>query len=111
MSEQVTEQVVFRPASEKLTKELDGKWLILLNPCDGWHIAHVVAFEEGGEVYHVGAYQFAGGEFEPHDFYVAWALLPDSINLSSHFEDQQLSREIREARWREWVDRVEKASK
>lgn len=108
MSEKITEQLVFRPASEKLTKDLDGEWVILLNPCDGWHIAHVVALEEDGEVYHVGAYQFAGGEFEPHEFYVAWALLPDSIKLSDRFEDQKMSQEIRDARWREWTASINK---
>ncbi|HHL1957035.1 TPA: hypothetical protein ACQ2HS_004595 [Klebsiella pneumoniae] len=64
MSQQITETLSFRPAGEKLTKELDGRWVILLNPCDGWHVAHVIALEEDGEVYHVGAYQFAGDEFE-----------------------------------------------
>ncbi|MDG9851471.1 hypothetical protein HV192_12010 [Klebsiella oxytoca] len=103
MSQQITEALTFRPASEKLTKDLDGRWVILLNPCDGWHIAHILAFEEDGEVYHVGAYQFAGGEFEPHEFYVAWALLPDSLALDNHFDDQRMSSEIREARWREWL--------
>ena len=108
MSEKITEQLVFRSASEKLTKDLDGEWVILLNPCDGWHIAHVLAFEEDGEVYHVGAYQFAGGEFELHEFYVAWALLPDSIKLSDRFEDQRLTPEIREARFREWLAKTSK---
>ncbi|HCH7884023.1 TPA: hypothetical protein NHT84_001809 [Raoultella ornithinolytica] len=106
MSQQITETLSFRPASEKLTKELDGRWVILLNPCDGWHVAHVIALEEDGEVYHVGAYQFAGDEFEPHEFYVAWALLPDSLSLANNFEDQCLSPEIREARWRELVDKM-----
>ncbi|CDZ82944.1 hypothetical protein [Citrobacter koseri] len=108
MSQPITEQLHFRPASEKPSKEFGGRWVILLNPCDGWHIAQVLALEEDGEVYHVGVYEFAGGEFEPHDFYVAWALLPDSINLANHFEDQRLSPEIREARWREWTASISK---
>ncbi|MBZ7570086.1 hypothetical protein FML10_28740 [Klebsiella grimontii] len=103
MSQQITEALTFRPASEKPTKDLDGRWVILLNPCDGWHVAHILAFEEDGEVYHVGVYQFAGGEFEPHEFYVAWALLPESLTLASHFDDQRMTPEIREARWREWM--------
>lgn len=106
MSQQITETLIFRPASEKLTKDLEGRWVILLNPCDGWHIAHIIALEEDCEVYHVGAYQFAGDEFEPHEFYVAWALLPDSLTLSNHFDDQRLSPEGRDARWREWVAKM-----
>jgi len=101
MSQQIDETLIFRPASEKITEEYDGRWVILLNPCDGWHIAHVLASEEGGEVYHVGAYQFAGHEFEPHEFYVSWALLPDSSVLAKHYENQRMSPEIREARWLE----------
>ncbi|WP_316538098.1 hypothetical protein [Klebsiella grimontii] len=106
MSLELSETLHFRPASEQLTKDLDGRWVILLNPCDGWHIAHIVALEEDGEVYHVGAYQFAGDEFEPHEFYVAWALLPESLALANHFDDQRLSPEIRAARWREWVEKM-----
>lgn len=100
MSQQKTETLSFRPASEKLTEELDGRRVILLNPCDGWHVAHIIALEEDGEVYHVGSYQFAGDEFEPHEFYVAWALLADSLSLANNFDDQRLGRRAGENGWR-----------
>lgn len=75
MSQQMISQLVFRPASEKPTAEMDDKDVLLYNPCDGWHIGHVRAFEENGEVYDVGIYNWLMKEYTPHDFYIAWALL------------------------------------
>ncbi|WP_025118814.1 MULTISPECIES: hypothetical protein [unclassified Serratia (in: enterobacteria)] len=89
MSPRVIEQLVFRPASELPTADLDGKDVLILNPCDGWHEGHIRACEEDGEVYHVGIYTFMMDEMTPHDFYVAWALLPDSIVLSEKFEAEK----------------------
>lgn len=54
MSKHVTESLVFRPASELPTADLDGRGVLVLNPCDGWHEGHIRAFEEDGEVYHIG---------------------------------------------------------
>lgn len=89
MSQQVTEQLTFRPASELPTADLDGRDVLVLNPCDGWHEGEIHAWEESGEVYHVGIYTFMMDEMTPHDFYVAWALLPNSLELSEKFKDQK----------------------
>ncbi|UAN58010.1 hypothetical protein [Serratia sp. JSRIV004] len=89
MSQQVTEQLIFRPASELPTADLDGKSVLVLNPCDGWHEGHIRAFEEDGEVYHIGIHTWLMEEMIPHDFYVAWALLPNSLELSEKFEAEK----------------------
>ncbi|UAN48038.1 hypothetical protein KGP17_11155 [Serratia sp. JSRIV001] len=83
------EQLTFRPASERPTEDLDGENVLILNPCDGWHEGHIRAWEEDAEVYHVGIYTFMMDEMVPHDFYVALALLPDSIVLSEKFEAEK----------------------
>lgn len=70
MSKQVTESLVFRPASELPTAELNGRAVLVFNPCDGWHDGFVRAREEDGEVYHVGIYPWMGSEMLPHDFYI-----------------------------------------
>ncbi|WP_049792213.1 hypothetical protein [Pantoea sp. At-9b] len=77
MSKPNEQQLTFRPASELPTAELRDREVLILNPCDGYHIGYIKAFEENGEVYDVGIYTWLGKEFEPHDFYVAWALLPN----------------------------------
>ena len=41
MSEPVTETLIFRPASEKPTADMNGMDVLVLNPCDGWHHAVV----------------------------------------------------------------------
>ncbi|WP_447870262.1 hypothetical protein [Serratia fonticola] len=92
MSQQVIEQLIFRPASELPTADLDGENVLILNPCDGWHEGHIRAWEEDGEVYHVGIYTFMMVEMMPHDFYVAWALLPDGNVLSEKFEGERKRR-------------------
>lgn len=92
MSQHVIEQLIFRPASELPTADLDGENVLILNPCDGWHEGHIRAWEEGGEVYHVGIYTFMMVEMTPHDFYVAWALLPDGNVLSEKFEGERKRR-------------------
>lgn len=89
MSNHVTESLVFRPASELPTADLDGRGVLVLNPCDGWHEGHVRVFEEDGEVYHIGIHTWLMEEMTPHYFYVAWALLPDSIALSEKFESEK----------------------
>ncbi|HBE9093605.1 TPA: hypothetical protein KNG84_005737 [Serratia fonticola] len=89
MSQQVTEQLIFRPASELPTADLDGRDVLVLNPCDGWHEGHIRVFEEDGEVYHIGIHTWLMEEMTPHDFYVAWALLPNSLELSEKFKDQK----------------------
>lgn len=89
MSKCVTESLVFRPASELPTADLDGRDVLVLNPCDGWHEGKIRSWEEDGKIYHVGIYTFMMDEMTPHDFYVAWALLPSSLELSEKFEDQK----------------------
>ncbi|MDX7988645.1 hypothetical protein FE392_15115 [Xenorhabdus sp. 12] len=75
MSTPVAESLVFRPASELPTLDMNGKEVLLLNPCDGWHIGYVRFWDDG--------------EYEPRYFYVAWALLPDGLKMSDLFEDQK----------------------
>ncbi|AQT63682.1 hypothetical protein B0W01_06785 [Serratia marcescens] len=89
MLKHVTESLVFRPASELPTADLDDQAVLVLNPCDGWHEGYVRALEDEGEVYHVGIYTWSMDEMTPHDFYVAWALLPESIALSEKFESEK----------------------
>lgn len=89
MSQQMTETLIFRPASELPTADLDDRDVLVYNPCDGWHIGNIRALEDDGEIYHVGIYTWGMQEMTPHDFYVAWALLPDNQPLAGHFEDQK----------------------
>jgi len=91
MSKHVTESLVFRPASELPTADLDGCAVLVLNPCDGWHEGHIRVFEEDGEAYLIGFHTWLMDEMTPHDFYIAWALLPDGIELSEEFESYKLS--------------------
>jgi hypothetical protein len=35
----IAEQLIFRPASEKSTGEMEGRNVLLFYPCDGWHEA------------------------------------------------------------------------
>lgn len=92
MTQLFTEQLHFRPASEKPTADLNGLDVLVFNPCDGWHIGQVMAFEEDGEIYDIGIYEFPGHEYAPHEFYIAWAVLPDSLPLRDQFIDQKGSR-------------------
>lgn len=89
MSKQITEQLLFRPASEKPVAGMDGKDVLVYNPCDGYHIGQIHAFEEDGEIYDIGIYSWGMDEYTPHSFYVAWALLPDKHNLIEQFPDQK----------------------
>ncbi len=58
------------PARQWITdrRDLDGRAVLVFNPCDGWHDGFVRASEEDGEVYHVGIYPWMGSEMLPHDF-------------------------------------------
>ncbi|TNL03446.1 hypothetical protein CYD30_25040 [Kosakonia cowanii] len=89
MSQHMTTQLTFRPASEKPKAEMDGRDVLIYNPCDGWHEGTIRAHAENGEVYHVGIYQWMGPEYDPHRFYVAWALLPDGLFLGKKFEEER----------------------
>lgn len=88
MSQQINEGLVFRPASELPTEDLDGRDVIVLNPCDGWHIGEIRADRDGDDFY-IGIYQWSYNEMTPHSFYVAWALLPDGLALSEKFQDEK----------------------
>ncbi|MGE9552948.1 hypothetical protein ACQPT2_17445 [Erwinia amylovora] len=85
MSQHLTEKLTFRPASEKPTAEMDDKDVLVYNPCDGWHEGTIHTFEEDGEIYDVGIYCFLMDEMTPHDFYVAWALLPEHEKIDKQF--------------------------
>lgn len=87
MSKLSTDSLVFHPADEKPKPDMDGKTVLLLNPCDGYHIGYVR--DSDG---YAGIYTWLMSELTPHDFYVAWVLLPDDIDLSNKFEDQRKSR-------------------
>lgn len=89
MFDLINRELVFKPATELPTADLDESYVIVLNPCDGWHIGTIHAFEEDGEVYQVGIYTSFSHEVTPHDFYIAWALLPDSLELSELFESER----------------------
>ncbi|WP_158784626.1 hypothetical protein [Pantoea sp. BAV 3049] len=89
MPSHVTEQLIFRPASEKPTPDMDDKDVLVYNPCDGWHEGTIRVSEEDGEIYHIGIYKFFMEEMTPHSFYVAWALLPDGISLGEKFESER----------------------
>lgn len=41
MSKQAADSLVFHPADEKPTPDMDGKTVLLLSPCDGYHIGYV----------------------------------------------------------------------
>lgn len=86
MTQYTTEQLVFRPASELPTAELNGQEVLVLNPRDGWHEGTIYAFKDNGKVYYVGIYTSLMKELTPHDCYITWALLPDSIELGSKFK-------------------------
>ncbi|EKN3779757.1 hypothetical protein RSG63_004206 [Yersinia enterocolitica] len=87
MSKLSTDSLVFHPADEKPKPDMDGKTVLLLNPCDGYHIGYVR--DSDG---YTGIYTWLMSELTPHDFYVAWVLLPDDIDVSNKFEDQRKSR-------------------
>lgn len=38
---QISTELTFRPASEKLTEDLDDRDVIVFSPCDGWHIGYI----------------------------------------------------------------------
>lgn len=88
MSQQINEGLVFRPASELPTEDLDGRDVIVINPCDGWHIGEIRVDRDGDDFY-IGIYDWPCEQMYPHSFYVAWALLPDSIELSDKFEAEK----------------------
>ncbi|MBD2804105.1 hypothetical protein ID852_05425 [Xenorhabdus sp. 42] len=95
MSTPVTESLVFRPASELPTFDMDDQEVLVYNPCDGWHIGYV-RFDDGE---YVGIYPWIGEEFKPRYFYVAWALLPDGFKIADLFEDQKATPEEHDRYW------------
>ncbi|AOM39657.1 hypothetical protein [Xenorhabdus hominickii] len=95
MSAPITESLVIRPASEQPTPDMNGKEVLVLNPCDGWHIGYVNFWD--GE--YSGIYRWIGEEFEPRYFYVAWALLPDGLKIGDAFEDQSATPEEHDRYW------------
>ncbi|WP_446470807.1 hypothetical protein [Xenorhabdus stockiae] len=92
----VKESLIIRPASEQPTFDMDGKEVLVLNPCDGWHIGYVHFWNE--KEYN-GIYRWIGEEFEPRYFYVAWALLPDGLKVSNAFESQGATPEEHDRYW------------
>ncbi|MCB4843422.1 hypothetical protein AB7360_03305 [Providencia alcalifaciens] len=83
-----TYRISFQTRSELPTEDLDGKEVIVLNPCDGWHIGYIQVDKDEDDCF-IGIYYSPGEIMRPHSFYVAWALLPDGIALSDKFEGEQ----------------------
>ncbi|MBI6550682.1 hypothetical protein [Xenorhabdus lircayensis] len=95
MSAPVTESLVFRPAAEQPTPDMNDKEVLVYNTCDGWHIGYVRFWD--GE--YAGIYPWMGDELEPRYFYVAWALLPDGFKIEDIFEDQKATPEEHDRHW------------
>lgn len=66
--------LTFYPVSKKPTIDCEGKTALLYNPCDGYHLAERICFNENGEF--EGFYPFLGKRFSD-DFYILWAILPE----------------------------------
>ncbi len=77
-------QLEFYSADVRPTEDMDGKYVIVYNPCDGWHNGSVRVYRDGDEC-DIGIYPFLGDEFTPHSFYTAWAIMPDSELLDAAF--------------------------
>lgn len=91
MSEPVIETLTFRPASEMPTANMDGMDVIVFNPCDGWHhaVVRVCEDDKGEEPPYISIDDHYYNELRPHEFYVAWALLPESLSFGDKFIDQK----------------------
>lgn len=70
----------FYDSSKKPTIDCQNKSAILYNPCDGFHIADNIVFnDKTGEF--DGFYTFMNKRFSD-DFYKLWAILPEPTDLS-----------------------------
>lgn len=67
-----------RPASEFPSLGDSTKEAILYNPCDGYHIAHHIEFNNDGSF--DGFYDFMMNRFSDN-FYTSWAILPDNFSF------------------------------
>ncbi|HEK1044407.1 hypothetical protein I5E72_04795 [Proteus terrae] len=85
---QISTELVFRPASELPTEDLDGREVIIINPCDGWHLG-IIRVERDGDWVHIGIHPWMGSEMTPHDFYTAWALLPNIYDISQKYDGER----------------------
>ncbi|CDG18312.1 conserved protein of unknown function [Xenorhabdus doucetiae] len=76
---------------------MNGKEVLLLNPCDGWHIGYVRFWEDGE---YNGIYPWIPiEEYELRYFYIAWVLLPDGLRISDRLEDQSATPEEQDRHW------------
>ena len=67
----------WRPVGEIPSHNDHGEEFLLLNQCDGYHLAFAQSYRDSDEF--DGFYSFdLKQEFTP-DFYVAWAKLPDAV--------------------------------
>ncbi len=90
MAQAVTEQLIFRPDSEKPTREMDNVEVIVYNPCDGFHFGEIsVCEDEEADDCYIGIYSWDRHEMTAHDFYVAWAVLPDGLKLGEAFKSEK----------------------
>lgn len=82
----------FRSVGNVPTRALNGRSFLLYNQCDGYHIAEAM-FAGDGKFQHF--HFFARGEAIEDDFYVAWAVLPDTLGrLYPHFARAALAGEV-----------------
>lgn len=68
--------LVFRPKAEAPRQSENQRTALLLNKCDGYHVAYIRFFDDGE---FDGFYSFTGIEYET-ELYAAWAVLPDEVN-------------------------------
>lgn len=67
--------LVFSPSTSKPVEAEDNEYL-LLNQCDGYHLATAMFDDQGAfECFHV----FGTNIYSDGDFYCAWAKLPDAV--------------------------------
>lgn len=95
MQGHIAEHLIFRPASETPTRDMDNVEVIVYNPCDGFHLGEISVCEDDDDCY-IGIYSWSRDEMTPHDFYVAWAVLPDGLKLGETFKSEKGLRSLRE---------------
>lgn len=74
--DELTTEITFFQASEIPNPEDQDADFLLLNPCDGYHLATALFVDgEFNGFYPWGMEE----EYLPDEFYIAWAKLPDSV--------------------------------
>ncbi|OTQ74727.1 hypothetical protein [Gilliamella sp. N-G2] len=68
--------LTFHSNNEKPKTDCKNKIALLYNPCDGYHLAEWISFNDNDEF--EGFYSFKGNRFSDN-FYTLWAILPDFL--------------------------------